>query len=257
MILNHKEAIRYLVENAPRLTISEQTICTLHYLLSDGLVEARFSGKIRDHGVRIGGSTYIPFEEKKALQFRLGRIIEKAALIENVYEQSFFLLVHMSYLQAFSDVNKRTARLCANIPLIKFNFVPQSFSDVEREDYTSAMIAIYEFQEVRPLLDLYLFSYMRTCALYDTTVKAMGFDEVRVRYRELRREVIRHIIVNKLTKVSMQEYLSEAVKSINEEDRNSFFEDVLEDLKEIDISRIAGLGITPEQMVTWKNNFFR
>jgi hypothetical protein len=37
MILNHKEAIRYLVDNASRLAISEQTICTLHYLLSDWL----------------------------------------------------------------------------------------------------------------------------------------------------------------------------------------------------------------------------
>ena len=58
MILNHKEAIRYLVDTAPRLEVSEQTICTLHYLLSDGLVEARFGGKVRDHGVRIGGSVY-------------------------------------------------------------------------------------------------------------------------------------------------------------------------------------------------------
>lgn len=61
MILNHKEAIRYLVDNAHRLDVDEQTICTLHYLLSDGLVEARYAGKVRDHGVRIGGSTYVPF----------------------------------------------------------------------------------------------------------------------------------------------------------------------------------------------------
>ncbi|MBS4171526.1 hypothetical protein NEOC95_002276 [Neochlamydia sp. AcF95] len=65
IILNHKEAIRYMVDNAPRLEVTEQTICTLHYLLSDELVEARYAGKIRDHGVRLGGSTYIPFEDKK------------------------------------------------------------------------------------------------------------------------------------------------------------------------------------------------
>jgi hypothetical protein len=121
------------------------------------------------------------------LQSRFNRIIEKAALIENSYEQSLFLLVHITYLQAFSDVNKRTARLCANIPLVKSNVVPLSFNDVEREDYTSAVIAIYELQEIRLLLDLYLFSYMRTCAMYDSTVKAMGIDEVRVRYRQQRR----------------------------------------------------------------------
>lgn len=90
MILNHKEAIRYIVDNATRLSISEQTICTIHYLLSDGLVEARYAGKIRDHGVRIGGSTYLPFEDKKKLQSLLNRIIEKGSSIENAYEQSFF-----------------------------------------------------------------------------------------------------------------------------------------------------------------------
>ena len=102
MILNHKEAIRYMVDNAPKLEITEQTICTLHYLLSDGLMDTRYAGKIRDHGVRIGGSTYIPFEDKKQLQFHLNRIIDKAASIENPFEQSLFLLAHISYLQGFS-----------------------------------------------------------------------------------------------------------------------------------------------------------
>lgn len=251
MILNHKEAIRYMVDNAFRLTISEQTICTLHYLLSDGLVEAHYAGKIRDHGVRIGSSTYVPFENKRHLQHRLNRILEKAALIENSYEQSLFLLIYISYLQAFSDVNKRTARLSANIPLIKSNLVPLSFNDVEREDYTSAVIAIYEFQEIRPILDLYLFSYMRTCAMYDSTVKAMGFDEVRVRYRQQRRDIIRYIILNQLTDVSMQEYISQNIKFIKKDDQALFFDDIMEDLKEIDLSRIAGLGITTDQMNAW------
>ncbi len=253
MILNHKEAIRYMVDNASKLGVSEQTICTLHYLLSDGLIEARYSGKIRDHGVRIGGSTYMPFEDKKQLQIRFERIIEKGALIENAYEQSFFLLVHITYLQAFTDVNKRTARLGANIPLIKGNLVPLSFNDVERDDYTSSIIAIYEFQDIQPLLDLYVFSYMRTCAVYDSTVKAMGFDEVRVRYRYHRRAIIREIILNLLSGNAMKAYITEqALSLIKEEDRSSFLEDVMEDLKEIDLSRIVGLGITPDQLFAWK-----
>jgi len=85
MILNHKEAIRYLVDSAPRLKINKQTICTLHYLLSDGLVDSRYAGKVRVNGVRIQGSTYIPFEDPKRLQFQLDRITEKTALIEDPY----------------------------------------------------------------------------------------------------------------------------------------------------------------------------
>jgi len=252
MILNHKEAIRYLIDSAHRLVINSETISTLHYFLSEGLVEGRLSGKIRDHGVTIGGSTYLPFEDPKRLAIQLERIVGKAALIKDPYEQSLFLLVHISYLQAFSDVNKRTGRLSANIPLIKNNLVPLSFNDVERYDYTSAMISIYELQDVRPLIDLYLFSYMRTCAMYDSTVKMMGFDEIRVRYRQERRGVVRHIVLNSLFGKAIEEYAaSQAIQLIKEADREFFVHDVVEDLEHIDQIRIVGMGITPGQLAVW------
>lgn len=253
MILNHKEAIRYLVDSAPRLEITPQTICTLHYLLSDGLVEARYAGKIRDYGVRIGGSTYVPLENQKQLQIRLERIAEKASLIKDPHEQSLFLLIHISYLQGFVDVNKRTARLSTNIPLIKNNLVPLSFNDIDRDDYNSAMLAVYELLDVRPILDLYLFSYLRTCSRYDSTVKSVGFDEIRVRYRQQRRQLIHDVILKKLKGIVMQEYIAaQTAKLIEKNDQAAFLEDTLEDLKEINENRIAGLGITVEELKAWK-----
>jgi len=253
MILNHKEAIRYLVENAPRLKVNAQTLCTLHYLLSDGLVEAKYAGKVRDHWVRITGSTYIPFDDPRKLEHQLEKVAEKASKIIDPFEQSLFLLIHISYLQAFTDVNKRTARLSANIPFIKMNLVPSSFNDVERGDYMSAMIAIYELQDVRPLVDIFAFSYMRTCAAYDSTVKAMGFDEIRVRYREQRRALIREVIDQHLTGSLMKTHLeSRSETMIPENDRRPFLESVFEDLEQIDESRIVGMGITPHQLSEWK-----
>lgn len=252
MILNHKEAIRYLVDNASKLQVSRNVIFTLHYLLSDGLVEPQYAGKVRDYSVRIGGSTYIPFEDPKQLQLQLDKITEKAAKISDPFEQSFFLLVHISYLQAFVDVNKRTARLSANIPLITKNLVPLAFSDVEVRDYMSAMIAIYELQDIRPLRDLYVYSYMRTCAAYDSTVKALGFDEIRVRYRQQRREIIREIIMQEMTDAVLEEYIKqETGKLIPKEDQKAFAEDIEEDLVQIDESRIVGLGVTPQQLNDW------
>jgi len=252
MILNHKEAIRHLVETAPKLEVSKEIICRLHHLLSDGLLEARYSGKVRDHAVRVTSSTYIPFEDPKQLQIRLQHIAEKAALIVDPYEQSLFLLIHISYLQAFSDVNKRTARLAANIPLIKNNLVPLSFNEIEKNDYISAVIAIYELQDVGPLLDLYLFSYMRTCAVYAITIKAMGFDEIRVRYRAERRAILRDIITFRLIGQEMREHVVRlSMKLVKEEDRKAFEEDVLEDLKEMDQSRIAGLGVSIDELNGW------
>ncbi len=255
MILNHKDAIRYLIDSAPHLQVTKQTICTLHYLLAEGLVESRYAGKVRDHSVKIGGSTYIPYEDPKELQLQLERIAEKAALIKNPYEQSFFLLVHISYLQAFVDVNKRTARLSANIPLIKNNLVPLSFNDIEKNDFTAAVIAIYELQDIRPLVDLYVFSYLRTCAMYDSTVKAIGFDEVRVRYRKERRILLREIILRALIGVKMKVYVNSYMRRIPNKDRRAFFTDVMEDLQEMDQSRIVGLGITSVELEVWLKRY--
>ena len=178
MILNHKEAIRHLVDGAPKIQIEFNEICTLHYLLSEGLITPQYSGKIRDYGVRIGGSTYVPLENKTEIERQLQIICQKAQQIQNPFECSLFLLCQIAYLQAFLDVNKRTSRLSANIPLIKHNLVPLSFNDVEKEDYNSAMIAIYELNDVYPLTELYTFSYLRGCQLYDVSAEAVGFDQI-------------------------------------------------------------------------------
>lgn len=254
MILNHKEAIHYLVNSGSRVQISRNVICTLHYLLSDGLVEPSEAGKVRRHGVRIGGSVYIPFEDPKYLEQQLEKIANKAALIKDPFEQSIFLLVHISYLQAFVDVNKRTARLSANIALIKGNLVPLAFNDVQIDDYISAMIAIYEIQKVGPLVDLFVYSYMRTCAAYDSTVKAMGFDEVRVRYRQQRRAIVRNTILEGFMGDDMKQYVKrEATDQVPAADRLAFIEDVLEDIAQLDESRLVGLGITPDQLKAWQH----
>src|SRR3990167_2926907 len=249
MILNHKEAIRYLVDNAPKIEVSRNVICTLHFLLSDGLVQPTETGKVRRHGVRVGGSTYIPFEDPKKLEQQLEKIARKASQIKDPYEQSIFLLIHISYLQAFVDVNKRTARLSANISLIRGNLVPLAFNDVRVEDYMSAMIAIYELQNVRPLVDLYVYSYLRTCAAYDSTIKAMDFDEIRVRYRQDRREVVRNVILQAFIGEEMEKFVdAEANELVPTTVRADFVEDVLEDLEQMDESRLAGLGVTLEQL---------
>jgi len=254
MILNHKEAIRYLVENAPKISVSQQVIFTLHYLLADGLLEPKYAGKVRDHFVRITGSSYMPYEDPKKLERQLGSISDKASKIKDPFEQSLFLLVHISYLQAFSDVNKRTARLCANIPLITKNLVPLSFNDVNRDEYAAALIAIYELQDVRPIVDLFVFSYLRTCAAYDSTVKSIGYDAIRVRYRSQRRAVIREIIMGELVNTVLEAYIKENTgKIIPEEHRKEFIQDIMEDLEHMDESRTIGLGITPAQLSRWLN----
>ncbi len=94
------------------------------------------------------------------------------------------MLVYLSYLQAFEDVNKRTSRLSCNIPFIKLNLCPLSFTDVSRDDYTAALLAIYEKNDMTPMLDLYCWVYIRSCEQYGVARKSLGaIDAFRIQYR--------------------------------------------------------------------------
>lgn len=116
----------------------------------------------------------------------------------------------------------------------------------------SAMIAIYELQQVQPMVDVYVFSYLRTCAAYDSTVKAVGFDEDRVRYRQQRRAMIRGIISHLLIGKALLEYAeTETQKQKPLDSQQAVREDLQEDLDQIDPSRLSGLGISNEQLRAW------
>ncbi len=253
MILNHKEAIRYLVKSASQQDMSDHTVLTLHYLLSDGLIDPAYSGRVRDFAVRVSGTSYLPSANADFLRSHLSKIVKLASAIEDPFEQSFFLLVHISYLQAFADVNKRTARLCCNIPLVKRNLVPLSFNDISVENYISSMLAVYELHDVKPLIDLYLYSYKRSALEYDVTVEAFGFDLIRVRYRQLRRELSAKVIREKL---SMEEAKSVAAAKakleIPKEHQEGFILSLIEDLKLMDKYRLVGLGVTEQEFLDWQ-----
>lgn len=255
MLINHKEAIRYLVDKAALIPLASSIALTFHYLLADGLVETKYAGKVRDHGVRIALSSYVPLENQQKLRQYLKNICDKASMIRDPFEKSFFLLVHIAYLQAFIDVNKRTSRLMANIPLVKNNLVPLSFNDVDKDDYLSAMIAIYELNRTEPLAELYHYSYIRTCLQYDVTIESLEVDEVRVRYRMQRRAMLTEIIKRQLHDDVLDTYIIAAIKAqITEVDRKLFHEDLLEDLRELSPERIVGLGITEMELQQWLTN---
>ena len=82
--------------------------------------------------------------------------------------------MHLSYLQAFEDVNKRTSRLSCNVPFIKENLCPLSFTDVSRDAYTAALLAVYEKNNIEPMLELYAWAYIRSCKQYGVVKKSLG-----------------------------------------------------------------------------------
>lgn len=253
MIMNHKEAILFLVENAQDIELNSLTIRNLHHLLSqDLLANPNACGNIRTLEVNIGQSTYKPLDNPHSLKELFELILQKAKKIKDPFEQSFFLLVHLSYLQAFEDVNKRTSRLSCNIPFIKSNLCPLSFTDVARDEYTAALLAIYEKNDVEPMLELFAWAYSRSCEQYGVVKKSLGeIDAFRIQYRQQRKAIMGQIVKQGLRGSAAEELIESYCKEQGVEDIDKFTAMTLADLSTLHAGAIIGLGITEAQLETW------
>ena len=253
MIMNHKEAILFLVENAQDIELNSLTIRNLHHLLSqDLLANPEACGNIRTLEVDIGQSTYKPLSNPHVLKELFELILQKAKKIKDPFEQSFFLLVHLSYLQAFEDVNKRTSRLSCNIPFIKSNLCPLSFTDVARDDYTAALLAIYEKNDTGPMLELFAWVYSRSCEQYGVVKKSLGeIDAFRIQYRQQRKAVMGQIVKQGLHGSAAEELIESYCQEQGIEDIDKFTAMTLADLSTLHAGAIIGLGITEAQLEIW------
>lgn len=167
MILNHKSAIEFIVKMADRIECDPATILHLHAILSKKLLaDTANCGRMRQMPVDISGTTYLPLDVPQQIEELFSEVLEKARAIEDPFEQSFFLMVHLPYLQPFVDVNKRVSRLAANIPLITNNLCPLSFINVPQRAYVEGLLGVYELNRVELLRDVYVWAYTMSCRRY-------------------------------------------------------------------------------------------
>jgi Fic family protein len=128
MILNHRTAIELLVANIDSAEFNRYTLMNLHSALAENLLpNPADEGRIRRHAVDIGKSVYRPLSAPQQIEDVLTSLLSKATDIRDPFEQSFFMMVHLPYLQPFADVNKRTSRLAANLPMFRANLCPLTF----------------------------------------------------------------------------------------------------------------------------------
>lgn len=176
MILNHKAAIEFIVRMADRIECDNATILHLHAILSKKLLaDTANCGRLRQMSVEISGTTYLPLDVPQQIEELFNEVLSKARLIEDPFEQSFFLMVHLPYLQPFVDVNKRVSRLAANIPLIAKNLCPLSFINVPERAYVEGLLGIYELNRIELLRDVYVWAYAMSCRRY-MALKQVGVD---------------------------------------------------------------------------------
>lgn len=256
MILNHKAAIEYIVESAEDEQLTTHEICSIHALLSENLLgDPSASGRVRSIAVNIGGSTYIPLENPHVLREYLELFIEKFNLIEDPFEQSFFSLVHLSYLQAFEDVNKRTARLVANIPMVKQNLKPLSFTDINKDAYVTGLLAVYETNNISLLRDLYLWAYTRSSQRYTAIQQSLGEPNLlKLKYRMGIQDIVRTIILEKIEGVQVTKKIRELIdaKDFPESERPELINLIETEILSLHEGSVARFKVRPSEYQAWK-----
>ncbi len=253
MIINHKEAIKFIVDNAEAIKVDSFTIFNIHSLLSqDLLFNPQAKGQIREIEVEISNSRYVPLINTYILRELFEILLIKANAIKNPFEQSFFLIVHVAYLQAFEDVNKRTSRLSCNIPFIKHNLCPISFINLSRKDYTSAILAVYELNDLNPMLDVFRWAYLQSCNQYGAVKDSIGeIDFYRVRYRATRKEVLGNIVRGKMHGSDIDAYVQDFSSKNSVENPEKFLRIIREEAKFLHEGSIVGLNISIDQFRAW------
>ena len=142
MLLNHKDALDFIVANPDYLEyLTVSRIEDIHSIL---IKELGVDRNIRTRRVGITGTNYRPIDNEFQIREALQQTCDLVNSRSNVFEKALFVLVLLSYIQAFNDGNKRVARITSNAILIANGYCPISFRTVDSIDYKKAMLLFYE-----------------------------------------------------------------------------------------------------------------
>ena len=258
MILNHKATIEFLVEEAGEVGFNRYTILNLHALLSDNLLaDPQACGRLRAIAVEIDGTVYHPLEVPQLVDECFKQILDTAAAITDPFEQAFFAMVHLPYLQPFEDVNKRVSRLAANLPLIHCNLCPLSFVDMPERAYIDGILGVYELNRIELLRDVFVWAYERSAARYSALRRSLGEpDTFRLRHRTLIAETVAEIVRVGMDKKTATAFVQQRARDdISSEDQARFVEVVETEAMNLHEGNIARYRIRPSQYVAWKKTW--
>lgn len=154
MLLNHKEALDFIVKHPDYvLPITLSSIEDIHSILIKDLGVDR---NIRKRRVGISGTNYKPLDNEFQIKEALGEMCSLLNKQQNVFAKALLVLVLISYIQAFNDGNKRTARILSNAILMHHHYCPISFRTVDSIEYKKAMLIFYEQNNISAIKNIFI-----------------------------------------------------------------------------------------------------
>ncbi len=154
MLLNHKAALDFIIGHTDYVDpITVSGIEDIHSILVKDLGIKR---NIRSGRVGITGTNYKPLENEFQIKEALNSMCELINSKKNVFEKALLALVLFSYIQPFSDGNKRTARIISNAILMNHDYCPISFRTIDSIEYKKAMLVFYEQTNINPFKNVFI-----------------------------------------------------------------------------------------------------
>ena len=259
MILNHKTAIELLVESVERqgsesaAGFDRYTLMNLHAALSENLLpNPADEGRVRQHIVEIGKSVFRPLSVPQQIDEALAMLLTKASQIDDPFEQAFFMLVHVPYLQPFADINKRTSRLIANLPLFRANLCPLTFVDVPEAAYSRAILGVYELTRVELLRDVFVWAYERSTQEYLAIKQDLAEpDPLRLTYRDVIKQTV-HAVVTHAQDEALTVIAHAVADRVPEPDRAAVQAVIVDELRRLHEGVLARYGLRPSEFAAWK-----
>jgi hypothetical protein len=257
MILNHKEAIEFIVQPGDEIGYNRYTILNLHALLANNLLpDPAAPGRLRKIPVGSKNSIYTPIAVPQIIEEMFERILYKVREINDPFEQAFFVMVHLPYLQPFEDINKRTSRLAMNIAFNYHNLSPLSFIDVPDDLYIQGLLGVYELNRVELMRDIFIWAYTRSANRYASIRQTAGEpDPFRLKYRVEIKETLSKVVVENLSRKEAVNLIHNRSKKISGEDQHKFVEMVETELLNLHEGNFARYGIKPSEFKIWKKNW--
>lgn len=153
MLLNHKEALNFIIDQPDYVVpLSIRVIEDIHNLLIKDLGVDR---NIRQRRVGISGTNYKPLDNEHQIREALEKMCNLINRKESAFEKALLALILLSYIQAFGDGNKRTARIISNALLIVYGYCPISFRTVDSIEYKKAVLIFYEQNNISAFKEVF------------------------------------------------------------------------------------------------------
>lgn len=158
MIVNQKKALEYALNHLDYF--KNPNIALLEKIHSIIIGDLGIGSGLRQSLVGITGTNYLPLENVFQIKEALRDLFMYIERTENIYEKALLTILGISYIQPFSDGNKRTSRLIANAILLAHNYAPISYRSVNEQKYKEACLVFYEQNSVVDFKKLFIEQYV-------------------------------------------------------------------------------------------------